>query len=47
MQRIDEIRLLAPAKVNLFLRILSRRPDGYHVLDSVLAPISLYDAVEA
>lgn len=26
---------LAPAKVNLFLHVLGRRPDGYHLLDSL------------
>lgn len=28
---------LAPAKVNLSLRITGRRPDGYHLLDSIVA----------
>jgi 4-diphosphocytidyl-2-C-methyl-D-erythritol kinase len=26
----------APAKVNLFLHVLGRRPDGYHLLDSLV-----------
>jgi 4-diphosphocytidyl-2-C-methyl-D-erythritol kinase len=36
---------LAPAKINLYLRIVGRRPDGYHLLDSVMVPISLYDDI--
>ncbi len=39
----------APAKINLFLRIVGRRGDGYHELDSLFVPITLGDriAVEA
>lgn len=33
----------APAKINLYLRVVGQRPDGYHELDSVLVPVSLYD----
>ena len=40
------MRVLAPAKVNLFLRIVGRRADGYHLLDSLMAPVSLYDEIE-
>jgi 4-diphosphocytidyl-2-C-methyl-D-erythritol kinase len=40
------LRELAPAKINLFLRVTGRRPDGYHELDSVFVPISIYDRVD-
>lgn len=33
----------APAKVNLFLRVIARRPDGFHELETVMAKISLVD----
>jgi 4-diphosphocytidyl-2-C-methyl-D-erythritol kinase len=39
---LDEL-VLAPAKVNLYLRICGRRDDGYHLIDSLMVPISLYD----
>ena len=35
----------APAKVNLTLDILGKRPDGYHDLRMVMQTISLYDTV--
>jgi 4-diphosphocytidyl-2-C-methyl-D-erythritol kinase len=31
--------------VNLFLKVVSRRPDGYHNLVSLVDPISLYDVL--
>lgn len=40
------MRILAPAKINVFLRITGRRPDGYHLLDSLMVPISLCDEIQ-
>ena len=40
------MKLLAPAKINLGLRVLGRRPDGYHELDSLLLPLDLADEIE-
>jgi 4-diphosphocytidyl-2-C-methyl-D-erythritol kinase len=34
---------LAPAKVNLTLAVVGRRPDGYHALHTVMAPLGLAD----
>jgi 4-diphosphocytidyl-2-C-methyl-D-erythritol kinase len=35
----------APAKLNLFLEVLSRRPDGYHDIETLVTPIGLYDTL--
>lgn len=35
--------LLAPAKVNLTLEVLSKRGDGYHAIRSLMVPLALYD----
>jgi 4-diphosphocytidyl-2-C-methyl-D-erythritol kinase len=37
--------LFAPAKINMTLEILARRPDGYHELRSLMAPIGLFDRI--
>ncbi len=39
------IEVHAPAKINLFLEVIARRQDGYHEIETVLAPISLYDTL--
>ncbi len=39
------VRLLAPAKINLYLKVLARREDGYHDIESLVLPVSLCDLV--
>lgn len=41
-----QLSLRAPAKVNLDLLVCGRRDDGYHLLDSLFAPVTLYDRLE-
>ncbi len=42
---MSAIRVQAPAKINLALRILKRRDDGYHELDTLFQAVSLSDTV--
>jgi 4-diphosphocytidyl-2-C-methyl-D-erythritol kinase len=37
------VEILTPAKLNLFLEVLARRDDGYHEIQSLIVPITLYD----
>jgi len=39
------VRLIAPAKINLALEVLHRRPDGYHEIDTVMTTLDLADRV--
>jgi len=40
------VKILAPAKLNLYLEVISKRPDGYHELRTLMTPISLCDEIE-
>jgi 4-diphosphocytidyl-2-C-methyl-D-erythritol kinase len=40
------VKIRAPAKINLRLRVVGKRADGYHLLDTILLPVSLYDEIE-
>jgi 4-diphosphocytidyl-2-C-methyl-D-erythritol kinase len=39
------MQVLAPAKINLSLKIIGRRNDCFHEIDTLIAPISLYDKI--
>ena len=41
----SSLTLPAFAKINLKLRVLGKRPDGYHEVDTVLQTISLHDTI--
>jgi 4-diphosphocytidyl-2-C-methyl-D-erythritol kinase len=43
VQRLAPVLRLAPAKLNLTLAVVGRRPDGYHALHSIMVPLSLAD----
>ncbi|MBN1405631.1 MAG: 4-(cytidine 5'-diphospho)-2-C-methyl-D-erythritol kinase [Candidatus Omnitrophica bacterium] len=40
------IIIKAPAKVNLYLDVLNKRPDGYHNIETIFERIDLYDWVK-
>lgn len=39
----QSLTLKAPAKINLFLKIVQRRPDGYHEIESLMQKVALFD----
>ncbi len=39
------MKILSPAKINLFLQVTGKRPDGYHELVTLMSHISLYDVM--
>lgn len=44
---VRHVRVRVPAKVNLFLAVRGRRPDGYHELVTVMQTVTLHDELEA
>ncbi len=41
----NSLTVTAPAKINLFLEVLGKRPDGYHELETVMQEIDLVDTL--
>jgi 4-diphosphocytidyl-2-C-methyl-D-erythritol kinase len=42
---LDDLVVWAPAKVNLFLEVHGKRPDGYHEIATLMVAVRLYDTV--
>lgn len=41
----ERVTVQAPAKLNLFFEVLGKRPDGYHEIEMLVAPVGLYDTL--
>jgi 4-diphosphocytidyl-2-C-methyl-D-erythritol kinase len=40
------MKVATPAKINLYLRILGRRPDNFHEIETLMCPVSVFDELE-
>jgi 4-diphosphocytidyl-2-C-methyl-D-erythritol kinase len=45
-QKNNSIKLRAYAKLNLSLKVIGKRPDGYHDIDSLMQSVSLHDEID-
>ena len=43
---MEKITILAPAKINLYLNVGDKRPDGYHDIETVMQTVTLFDRLE-
>lgn len=39
------VEVLTPAKLNLFLEVLAKRPDGYHEIETLMTTIGVFDSL--
>lgn len=46
-RRGGALSVFAPAKINLYLHVVGKRPDGYHLLDSLVAFADIGDRLSA
>ena len=42
---MEELKIKAPAKINLHLEVLRKRDDGFHDISSIFTLIDLYDSL--
>lgn len=42
---LDQVRIQAPAKLNLFLEVRGKREDGFHEIETLMIPVSLCDRI--
>ncbi|MDY0362536.1 MAG: 4-(cytidine 5'-diphospho)-2-C-methyl-D-erythritol kinase [Desulforegulaceae bacterium] len=42
----NSIKKIACAKINLYLDIKGIRDDGYHILETLMVPVSIYDEID-
>ena len=40
------LEIRAPAKVNLFLEVLAKRPDGYHDIETLMVAVNIFDTLK-
>ena len=43
---MQHLEVIAPAKINLILSVLDRRPDGYHNIWSLMQMLDLHDSIQ-
>ena len=43
---IEKKAVNPPAKLNIRLKVLGKRPDGYHELDTIMVPVGIHDDLE-
>ena len=41
----DRVEIQAPAKINLFLEVLAKRPDGYHEIETLMTRVGVFDTL--
>ncbi len=42
---MEKIQIYSPAKINLYLDVISKRDDGYHNLEMIMQKIALFDTL--